>query len=121
MSMEQNAVVRWVDSGEIADNALAPGGLIRKFVGFLRHAAAHERAYAVKALARVYFDADALPGKIEIGLPLGATIVHEVRLTGGASLKVAGPRAMGALALPPGSDIAVKPAISGAVRIYPEI
>lgn len=66
-------------------------------------------------------DADALPGKIEIGLPLGATIVHEVRLTGGASLKVAGPRAMGALALPPGSDIAVKPAISGAVRIYPDI
>lgn len=61
MSMEQNAVVRWVDSGEIADNALVPGRLIRKFVGFLRHAAAHERAYAVKALARVYFEADISP------------------------------------------------------------
>lgn len=65
-------------------------------------------------------DPDALTGEIEIGLPLGASIVHEVRLMGGATLKVAGPRAAGALPMAPGTMIAVKPAVANAVRVYPE-
>jgi putative spermidine/putrescine transport system ATP-binding protein len=54
-------------------------------------------------------DPEGLPAFIEMGLPLGATIVHEVRTVDGASLKVSTPRSENLQPLPPGTPIRLKP------------
>ena len=64
-------------------------------------------------------DADGVPGIIEMGLPLGPSIVHEVRLDGGRGVKVAAPRASGGEPLAPGTPVRIKPAAADAARIYP--
>jgi putative spermidine/putrescine transport system ATP-binding protein len=64
-------------------------------------------------------DPDALPGEVEMGLPLGASVVHEIRLKGGAAMKVASPRASGASPLAAGAAVRIKPATPDAARIYP--
>ena len=61
---------------------------------------------------------EALSGTIEMGLPLGSSIIHEVRLHGGSAVKIAGAREAGALALAPGTPVGLVPAHPGAVRIY---
>jgi putative spermidine/putrescine transport system ATP-binding protein len=38
---------------------------------------------------------DGLPATVEVGLPLGSTIVHELRLADGTALKSAAPRKIG--------------------------
>lgn len=52
---------------------------------------------------------DGLPGFIEMGLPLGATIVHEVRASDGTSIKVSTPRSDGFAPLAPGTPIRLLP------------
>ena len=64
-------------------------------------------------------EADGVPGIIEMGLPLGPSIVHEVRLNGGGGIKVAAPRAAGVIPLEPGTPVRIRPASPDAARIYP--
>jgi putative spermidine/putrescine transport system ATP-binding protein len=63
--------------------------------------------------------ADALRGEVEMGLPLGPSVVHEIRLAAGHAVKIATSRESGAAALPPGMLVAVKPTTPDAARIYP--
>jgi len=62
---------------------------------------------------------DGLAGTVEMGLQLGSTIVHEVRLAGGDAVKVAAPRAVGAEPLAPGTAVVLRPAAAAAVNIFP--
>jgi putative spermidine/putrescine transport system ATP-binding protein len=62
---------------------------------------------------------DGIAGTIEMGLQLGATIVHEVRLAGGDAVKVSAPRSLGAEPLAPGTAVVLRPAASTAVNIFP--
>jgi putative spermidine/putrescine transport system ATP-binding protein len=50
-------------------------------------------------------DPEGLPATVEIGLPLGASIVHELRLADGTSLKSAAPRKTGDEPMPPGTPV----------------
>jgi putative spermidine/putrescine transport system ATP-binding protein len=63
--------------------------------------------------------ADALPGIVEMSLPLGPSIVHEVRLGDGGGVKVAAPRSAGVAPLAPGAAVRIAPAGPDAARIYP--
>jgi putative spermidine/putrescine transport system ATP-binding protein len=60
-----------------------------------------------------------LAATIEIGLPLGATIVHEARLANGATLKISEARESGAEPLQPGTAIFLAPAAPTAATIFP--
>jgi putative spermidine/putrescine transport system ATP-binding protein len=60
-----------------------------------------------------------LPGEVELGLPLGASIVHEIRTAAGAALKVTAPRAAGAVPLSPGTRVGVSPVPGAAANAYP--
>jgi putative spermidine/putrescine transport system ATP-binding protein len=62
---------------------------------------------------------DALGGAVEMGLPLGPSVIHEIRLATGDAIRVAAPRASGAAALAPGTPVAVRPTTPDAARIYP--
>ena len=63
-------------------------------------------------------DPDALPGLVEMALPIGASIIHEVRLAGGGSVKIESARATGASAIAPGTAVRLKPVSRDATRIY---
>jgi putative spermidine/putrescine transport system ATP-binding protein len=62
---------------------------------------------------------DGLAGIIEMGLPLGASIVHEVRTADGRALKVTEPRAAGALPRTPGSAVRVQTVGANVISIFP--
>ncbi len=64
--------------------------------------------------------ADGLEGAVEVGLPLGATLVHEIRLDGGARLKTAEPRAAGARPRPPGTRVRLRPTAPERVGVFPD-
>jgi putative spermidine/putrescine transport system ATP-binding protein len=51
---------------------------------------------------------DGLPATVELGLPLGASIVHELRLADGTALKVASPRRPGDGVLEPGTQVRLR-------------
>ena len=61
---------------------------------------------------------EGIPGIVEIGMPLGAMIVHEVRLSDGRGVKVAQPRETGAEPLPPGTTISLAPATARAATAF---
>lgn len=50
-----------------------------------------------------------LPATVELGLPLGAAIVHELRLRDGTAVKLSETRATGAAPRLPGSEVALAP------------
>ena len=54
-------------------------------------------------------DADTLNGVVEMGLPLGATIVHEIRVGDGTAVKVSEPRTQRADLLAPGTPVRLAP------------
>jgi putative spermidine/putrescine transport system ATP-binding protein len=60
-----------------------------------------------------------LAATIEVGLPLGATIVHEARLANGATIKISEARETGAEPLQPGTSIFLAPATRSAATIFP--
>jgi putative spermidine/putrescine transport system ATP-binding protein len=60
-----------------------------------------------------------LAATIEVGLPLGATIVHEARLANGATIKISEAREAGAEPLQPGTPIFLAPASPRAATIFP--
>jgi putative spermidine/putrescine transport system ATP-binding protein len=51
---------------------------------------------------------DGLPATVEVGLPLGASIVHELRLEDGTSLKSAAPRTIGDEPMPAGTKVRLR-------------
>ena len=61
---------------------------------------------------------EGLDGVVEIGLPLGATLVHEIRLDGGARLKTAEARAAGARPRPPGTRVRLSPTAPERVSVF---
>ena len=60
-----------------------------------------------------------LAGTVGISLPLGATIVHEIRTAAGAALKVAEPRETGAEPRAAGSVVTLRPVSPDAVNVFP--
>ena len=60
---------------------------------------------------------DGLAGIVELGMPLGASIVHELRLKDGHALKIAEQRIAGSTPRPPGSEIRVA-APPGSVFVF---
>ena len=67
---------------------------------------------------RITGSAGGIEGVVEIGLPLGAVIVHEVRLPSGASLKVAQPREAGAEPLAAGTKVSLAPTSPRAATVF---
>ena len=59
-----------------------------------------------------------LAGTIEMGLPLGSTIMHEIRTAAGAFLKIAAPRDSGMEPLPAGTAVMLQPVSPDAVNIF---
>ena len=62
---------------------------------------------------------EGLAGIVEMGLPLGASIVHEVRTADGRALKVTEPRAAGAQPRASGSAVRVQPVGTQAISVFP--
>ena len=62
---------------------------------------------------------EGLAGIVEMGLPLGPSIVHEVRTADGRALKVTEPRATGSQPRAPGSAVRVQPVSANAISIFP--
>ena len=62
---------------------------------------------------------EGLAGIVEMGLPLGPSIVHEVRTADGRALKVTEPRAAGAQPRAAGSAVRVQPMGAQAISIFP--
>jgi putative spermidine/putrescine transport system ATP-binding protein len=69
---------------------------------------------------RLAADGPGVAGTVEFGLPLGPTIVHEVRTVDGAGIKVAEPRTMGAEPRLPGTAVKIRPIAPDAISIFPE-
>ena len=62
---------------------------------------------------------DGMDGTVEMGLPLGATVIHEVRAASGRAIKTSEPRATGAEPIPPGTAvtlISTQPEAAGVFR-----
>jgi putative spermidine/putrescine transport system ATP-binding protein len=62
---------------------------------------------------------DGLPGHIEVSLPLGPQIVHEVRLAGGQRVKVVESRSHGARLHSPGQAVTLQPAAGALFNGFP--
>ena len=65
-------------------------------------------------------DGEGIPGLVSMGLPLGGSIVHEIRLSDGQNVKVEASRAAGSRPLAPGTMVRLKPAFADAARFYAE-
>ncbi|MBI3513270.1 MAG: TOBE domain-containing protein, partial [Proteobacteria bacterium] len=59
-----------------------------------------------------------LPGTVEMGLPLGAVIVHEIRLAGGATMKISEARAVGMAPRAPGTAVRVQPQSRDGITVF---
>ena len=62
---------------------------------------------------------EGLAGTVEVGLPLGPSVVHEVRLADGQTVKIAEQRAAGSEPRPSGGAVRVVPR-PGSVFVFPE-
>src|ERR1700738_2687147 len=62
---------------------------------------------------------EGLVGSVETGLPLGPSIVHEVRTADGRAIKVTEPRAVGAQPRAPGSAVRVQTVGSNVISVFP--
>jgi putative spermidine/putrescine transport system ATP-binding protein len=67
---------------------------------------------------RLGAEGDGLPATVELGMPLGATIVHEIRTAAGQRLKLAEPRSPGTSARPSGAPVWVKPVSAASVTVF---
>ena len=71
------------------------------------------------ALSERQLQADLEVIRVEMGLPLGPSIVHEVRTADGRAIKVTEPRAAGAQPRAPGSAVRVQTVGSNVISIFP--
>jgi putative spermidine/putrescine transport system ATP-binding protein len=67
---------------------------------------------------RLAAEGDGLPATVELGMPLGATIVHEIVTAGGSRLKLAEPRSPGTLARTSGAPVWVRPVSPASVTVF---
>jgi putative spermidine/putrescine transport system ATP-binding protein len=67
---------------------------------------------------RLGAEGDGLPATVELGMPLGATIVHEIVTAGGSRLKLAEPRSPGTLARASGATVWVRPVSPASVTVF---
>jgi len=63
-------------------------------------------------------DGQGLPGTVEMGLPLGAMIVHEIRTGDGHAIKITEPRSAGMEPRAAGTKVLVRPASTEAATIF---
>ncbi len=63
---------------------------------------------------------DGIPGVVELGLPLGPTIVHEIRLADGQSVRTVEARRAGAAPRLPGDRIHIAPAAPDSAGLFAE-
>ena len=63
--------------------------------------------------------ADALAGTVALGMPLGATMVHEIALPDGLKLKLSEPRAAGTVPRAAGASVWVRPVSPAAITVFP--
>jgi putative spermidine/putrescine transport system ATP-binding protein len=63
-------------------------------------------------------EGDGLAGIVEMGMPLGATIVHEVRIANGTPVKVAAARREGMQPLPAGTPVRLAIASATAATVF---
>lgn len=69
---------------------------------------------------RIAEDGQGIAGVVEMGLPLGATIVHEVRVGDGTAIKVAAARSEGMQPLAPGTPVRLTPASATVATVFPQ-
>ncbi|MEQ1683831.1 MAG: ABC transporter ATP-binding protein [Burkholderiaceae bacterium] len=67
---------------------------------------------------RLGAEGDGQPATVELGMPLGATIVHELRTAGGERLKLAEPRTPGTQPRVSGAPVWVKPVSAASVTVF---
>jgi putative spermidine/putrescine transport system ATP-binding protein len=60
-----------------------------------------------------------IAGVVEMGLPLGPTVVHEVRVSDGTAIRVSEPRIERAAILPPGAPVRLFPIHPGLASVFP--
>ena len=60
-----------------------------------------------------------IAGVVEMGLPLGPTVVHEIRVGGGAAVRVSEPRIERAAVMNPGAAVRLSPIHPGLVSVFP--
>jgi putative spermidine/putrescine transport system ATP-binding protein len=65
-----------------------------------------------------FVQGDGIAGEVEMGLPLGAMIVHEVRLANGQSIKIAQPREAGMEPLAAGTKVVMAPTSPRAATVF---
>jgi putative spermidine/putrescine transport system ATP-binding protein len=70
---------------------------------------------------RLADEGEGLAGIVEMGLPLGPSIVHEVRTADGRALKVTEPRAAGAQPRAPGSAVRVRTLGTEVISVFPAV
>ena len=61
---------------------------------------------------------DGIAATVELGMPLGATIVHEIRTVGDARLKLVEPRSPGTLPRAAGATVRVRPVSAASVVLF---
>ena len=61
---------------------------------------------------------DGIQGTVELGMPLGATIVHEIRTASGLRIKLSEPRMPGTVPRAAGVQVAVKPVSNDSVTVF---
>ena len=67
---------------------------------------------------RILTGAAGMTATVEMGLPLGATIVHELRLADGTTVKISEPRAAGAEPLATGTRVTIAPVSAEAATAF---
>jgi putative spermidine/putrescine transport system ATP-binding protein len=67
---------------------------------------------------RLGAEGDGVAATVELGMPLGATIVHEIRTAAGARMKLAEPREPGTTARATGAAVWVKPVSPASVTVF---
>ena len=67
---------------------------------------------------RLGSEGDGMPATVELGMPLGATIVHEIRTADGERMKLSEPRGPGTLPRQSGAPVWVKPLSAASVTVF---
>ena len=105
-------------SGQAAQVRLADGSLLA-----CRSPQGAQPGSAVLACIRpenlqVTAEGEGFAAQVELGLPLGPSIVHEMLTPGGLRLKTASPRGLGAEPLKPGTRVGLRPIASHAITTF---
>jgi putative spermidine/putrescine transport system ATP-binding protein len=105
--------------GDHADILLASGDLV---CGPVRHCALTKSDPVTVCIRPENLDvrgeSPGLQGRVELSFPLGATVVHDVRLRDGTAIKVSEMRQSGATPRQPGSEVWLRPGQVDNVSIF---